>query len=79
MGCICLLYFVVEWRGRFLNVRTLGMALCATSKWSEFLIRFNLICFNAIQGKHLLHAFDLPGTLFVATLSILVCVSFDSL
>ncbi len=64
--------------GWFLNVRTLGMALCAMSKWSEFFIRFNLICFNAIHGKHFLHAFDLPDTLFVATLSILACVSFGS-
>lgn len=66
-------------RGWFLNVRNLGVTLCATNKWSELSIWFNLICFNAIQGKHFLHAFDLPITCFVATLSISTCVSFVSL
>jgi hypothetical protein len=52
---------------------------CAQDKWLELLIRFNLICFNVIQGKHFLHAFDLLDICFVATLNILTCVSFDNL
>jgi hypothetical protein len=36
-------------------------------------------CFNVIQGKHFLHAFDLLDTCFVATLNILARVSFDNL
>jgi len=65
--------------GWFLNVKTLGLALCARGKWSKLSIRFNPICFNVIQGKHFLHAFDLLDTCFVATLNILACVSFDNL